>query len=76
VETLEALEADENVRALLANVSADDAHVLRLAILNGLDGEALARELSITPGAARVRLHRALTRLRRAVQAERNLGDE
>jgi RNA polymerase sigma factor (sigma-70 family) len=80
VDTLEALEADENVRSLLANVSADDAHILRLAILSGLDGEALARELGVTPGAARVRLHRALTRLRRAVttasQAERNRGDE
>jgi RNA polymerase sigma-70 factor (ECF subfamily) len=76
VETMEALEADENVRVLLANVSVDEAHILRLAILNGLDGEALARELNVTPGAARVRLHRALTRLRRAVQAERNRGDE
>lgn len=78
VETLEALESDEAANALLASVSADDAHILRLAILSGLDGEALARELGVTAGAARVRLHRALTRLRRGVaaQGERNRGDE
>ena len=74
--TPEALETNEAVNALLAVVSAEDAHVLRLAILSELDGEALAGELGITPGAARVRLHRALNRLRRAVQAERDHGDE
>lgn len=52
--------------ALLACVSDDDRRVLTLAILRGLDGEALARELGTTPGAARVRLHRALRRLRDA----------
>lgn len=69
-ETLEELEADEAVKALLADVSAEDARVLQLAILSGLDGEALARELGTTPGAARVRLHRALNRLRRSMTKE------
>jgi RNA polymerase sigma-70 factor (ECF subfamily) len=78
VETAEALEANEAANALLAGVSAEDALVLRLAILNDLDGEALANALGITPGAARVRLHRALNRLRRTTrrsQAEEQ-GDE
>ncbi|HVU13971.1 MAG TPA: sigma-70 family RNA polymerase sigma factor [Phototrophicaceae bacterium] len=75
-ENASSLENAEAVNVLLDGVSPDDAHVLRLAILNGLDGDALARELGVTPGAARVRLHRALNRLRRTVQAERDRGDE
>jgi RNA polymerase sigma factor (sigma-70 family) len=58
------LEANEQATTMLALLSENDQQVLRLAILHGLDGEALAQELSITPGAARVRLHRALNRLR------------
>ncbi len=76
VETLEALEANEAAQAILASVSAEDAHILRLAILSGLDGEALARELGVTPGAARVRLHRALNRLRQTARAEKDHADE
>ena len=53
-----------NVDVLLAALAPDDEHVLRLAIMNGLDGVSLAKALKITPGAARVRLHRALGRLR------------
>jgi RNA polymerase sigma factor (sigma-70 family) len=59
-------EADEAASAILAHVSANDRRVLRLAVLHDLNGEALARELGIKPGAARVRLHRALNRLREA----------
>jgi RNA polymerase sigma factor (sigma-70 family) len=59
---------DVDIQTLLACVSDDDRRVLTLAILHGLDGEALARALGTTPGAARVRLHRALRRLRDAAQ--------
>lgn len=59
-------EANETASAMLACVSAADRQVLRLAILHDLSGEALAQELGVTPGAARVRLHRALNRLRAA----------
>jgi RNA polymerase sigma-70 factor (ECF subfamily) len=59
-------EANEAASAILAHVSEDDGRVLRLAILYDLNGRALAQELGITPGAARVRLHRALNRLRAA----------
>jgi RNA polymerase sigma factor (sigma-70 family) len=59
-----ALDLESPVARLLAQVSPEDEQVLRLAVLHDLDGEALARELGITPGAARVRLHRALKRLR------------
>ena len=76
LDTSQMLDADERVNALLANVSPEDARVLRLAILHDLDGEALARELRVTPGAARVRLHRALNRLRRTVSHEKERSDE
>ena len=59
-------EANEAASAILAHVSEDDQWVLRLAVLHDLNGEALALELGIKPGAARVRLYRALNRLRKA----------
>ena len=64
------LEANEEVSAILVLVSENDQRVLRLAVLHDLNGEELARALGITPGAARVRLHRALNRLRDAWQAQ------
>jgi RNA polymerase sigma-70 factor (ECF subfamily) len=63
---IEDWEANEAVSAILAHVSESDRSVLRLAIVHDLNGEALAQELGIKPGAARVRLHRALNRLRAA----------
>lgn len=63
-----ALESDQRVAALLSSVPEADRMVLRLAILHELNGEMLARELGIRPGAARVRLHRAIQRLRDALQ--------
>ncbi|MBL8154901.1 MAG: sigma-70 family RNA polymerase sigma factor [Anaerolineae bacterium] len=63
-------EGDGEMLALLDALAPDDARVIRLAILNGLNGEALAAELGVTPGAARVRLHRALKRLRAQIEAE------
>ncbi len=64
--TEDELDADAQVAALLHTLSPDDQHIIRLAVLHGLDGDALATELGIHPGAARVRLHRALNRLRTA----------
>jgi RNA polymerase sigma-70 factor (ECF subfamily) len=59
--------ANEEARALLALVSReDDRQVLRLAVLHDLDGTALGKALGISSGAARVRLHRAINRLRDA----------
>lgn len=64
------LEAREGAAALLAHVPEEDRQVLRLAVISDLDGEALARALGISPGNARVRLHRALKRLRAAMEVK------
>jgi RNA polymerase sigma-70 factor (ECF subfamily) len=62
------LETREQIEWLLHQVSDADQKVLRLAILHELSGERLAKALGTTPGAARVRLHRALSRLRAALK--------
>ncbi len=73
------LEEHEQAALLLALVSPEDQRILRLALLEGFGREALAQQLGLTPGAARVRLHRALNRLRVAwmrqhgSDAERNI---
>jgi RNA polymerase sigma-70 factor (ECF subfamily) len=69
-------EANEAASAILACVSENDRRVLRLAIVNDLNGETLARELGVTPGAARVRLHRALNRLRQAWTERQEDGND
>ncbi|MBN8621280.1 MAG: sigma-70 family RNA polymerase sigma factor [Anaerolineae bacterium] len=58
------LDTHDELSRLLTELMPQDARIVRLAIFNGLDGAALARELGISAGAARVRLHRALNRLR------------
>ena len=60
------VEANEQASLILSLVSPQDQQILRLAVLHDFEREALARELGITPVAARVRLHRALNRLRTA----------
>lgn len=52
--------------ALLQLVPPADREVLRLAIVHEMQGDALGQALGIKPGTARVRLHRALQRLRQA----------
>ena len=60
------LEVQEQVNEILALVSAKDAHILHLAIIDNVHTELLAQKLGVQPGTARVRLHRALQRLRAA----------
>src|SRR5436853_4291607 len=70
---LEDVEADETIQHLLSGLAKSDADLLRLAILHDMSGEALAQALGVSPVAARVRLHRALNRLRTAQAV--NQGD-
>jgi RNA polymerase sigma factor (sigma-70 family) len=65
------LETQQETDALLAPLSVDDQQILRLAILEELDANTIARELHITPTTARVRLHRALKRLRAHFKLEK-----
>ncbi len=58
--------ANEQAVWLLSLVEAEDRELLQLAFLYGFEREALAQRLGVTPGAARVRLHRTLQRLRLA----------
>jgi RNA polymerase sigma-70 factor, ECF subfamily len=75
-EQLARVEDDAEAEALLALVSADDQAVLRLAILEGWDRRGLARKLGTSDGAARVRLHRAIGRLRAAWYARELAQDK
>lgn len=70
------LEEDEQITSLLTGLSTSDADLLRLAVLHDMNGEALAKALGITANAARVRLHRALHRLRQIRQKQRSAADE
>jgi RNA polymerase sigma-70 factor (ECF subfamily) len=58
--------ANEQAELLLSLVSSEDQRILMLAFLQGFERDALAEKLGISPGATRVRLHRALKRLRLA----------
>ena len=62
--------ANEQAELLLSLVSPEDQRILMLAFLQGFKREALAQKLGISPGATRVRLHRALKRLRLAWNAQ------
>jgi RNA polymerase sigma-70 factor (ECF subfamily) len=57
-------EMNEHITQLLSYLSQSESDLLRLAILHDLNGDELAKELGVSPGAARMRLHRALNRLR------------
>ncbi|HRQ40858.1 MAG TPA: sigma-70 family RNA polymerase sigma factor [Chloroflexota bacterium] len=57
-------EMQETVTAVLRQLSTDDQHIITLAIMLEMDGDTLAKTLGVQPGAARMRLHRALNRLR------------
>jgi RNA polymerase sigma-70 factor, ECF subfamily len=57
---------EEGFRRRLERLAPGDQQVLRLAVLAGFNGQELAEALQVSPGAARVRLHRALNHLRLA----------
>jgi|SRR5215469_13504453 len=62
----QAVEADTQLEEILALVSTEDAKILRLALIHELQAEKLGALLNVTPSTARVRVHRALNRLRLA----------
>jgi RNA polymerase sigma-70 factor (ECF subfamily) len=68
--------ANEQAELLLSLVSPEDQQILLLAFLYGFERDALAKKLGISPGATRVRLHRALKRLRLAWSKQQQLNVE
>lgn len=64
--------SDEQAEAWLALVSVEDQQVLRLALLDEYEHRELAEKLGTSPGAARMRLHRALGRLRTAWKTQQD----
>lgn len=60
----QAFESSEQVHEMLSLVSPEDAHLLNLMILSECDANTVGHTLGISPEAVRVRLHRALRRLR------------
>jgi DNA-directed RNA polymerase specialized sigma24 family protein len=53
------------IEALIAPLPDDDQGLVRMAIVDDVDMVVVAGRLGIPPGTARVRLHRALKRLRK-----------
>jgi len=66
------IEANDSINTLLAGVSRADQDIIRLAIIHDLNGDMLAQALNIKASTARVRLHRALHRLRQHHNADVN----
>ncbi len=62
--------ATRRALALVARLPAEQAEVVRLRVLAGLDTEAVATAMGKTPGAIRVFQHRALRRLAEIVASE------
>jgi RNA polymerase sigma factor (sigma-70 family) len=70
------IEASAQVEYLLSLVSPGDRDVLRMSIIEELDGEALARQLGCSYTAAHVRLCRAKKQLKKRYEALEREGGE
>jgi RNA polymerase sigma-70 factor (ECF subfamily) len=67
-------ERKTQIRKVLATLSEADRKVLRRVFLDEVDKDAVARELGLNRDYLRVRIHRALTRLRAALQKPPDAG--
>ena len=70
------IEAQELLESLLAPLSESDREILQLAVLQDLDSITISKQLGISPTAVRVRLHRALKRLRGHFELQEALNHE
>jgi RNA polymerase sigma-70 factor, ECF subfamily len=66
----------EQVRAELAMLADSDRRALLMRVRDGRSYEDIAALLGVSPGAARVRVHRARARLTRAVASAASVGGE
>ena len=67
------LEAAEAAAALIAGLPADQAEVVLLRVVAGLDADEVAEIVGKSPGAVRVMQHRALRRIARRLEHEKDL---
>ncbi len=72
VNPLREIEGDDEARRMLSLVSETDRRILQCCIIEQMDYEAAAVEFDCKAGTVRVRLHRAIKRLREAVIAAQN----
>lgn len=70
------IESEEEVNSLLSLVSLRDQQMLRLAVIEDLNGESLAQQLGISIEAARMRLSRSIHRLRSALLKQQKIERE
>lgn len=70
------LESQEQLEILLAPLSESDREILQLAVLQDLDSVTIGKQLAISPTSVRVRLHRALKRLRGHFELQEALNHE
>jgi RNA polymerase sigma-70 factor, ECF subfamily len=73
-DAFEAITADLELRAALASLSASDREVLLLVAWDDCDMRELAEVLGVSSVAARVRLHRARSRLRQTLAPNRTVS--
>ena len=66
----------EMLEYLLSLVNDSYRKILKLAFVDGLDGESLAAALGTTPGAAYTKKHRAIAQLRQAYAQGNKLSEE
>jgi RNA polymerase sigma factor (sigma-70 family) len=77
VESTETAVVDRDwMEQTLATASESDRYILQLAIVDELNGDEIAQQLGINPGTARVRLSRALQRLRERVKLEESVSTQ
>ena len=71
------IEERDRLTTALMLLSVDERRIIRLFAQCNLDGDAMAAALHVTPGTARVRLHRVLAHLRRVwlFTEEKNVHD-
>lgn len=61
------LEADDSIEHALGQLSPEQRRAVELTRLQGLAGEEAAEQLGVSQGAVKLRVHRAITSLRRAI---------
>lgn len=71
-----AFESEETLQSLLALLSQSDREIIQRSVMQEMDAPSIAAELGISASAVRVRLHRALKRLRGQLQLQEAVRHE